>query len=113
MAQGYIVREGLTEAQGAVKIELGADTALRWHEITVSIFNASGNPAADPITGTLSGSVQKRGADRMETFSQTLNLASGQRSWNPELSTAESYEFSVTGLNTDYTYTITILSWAY
>lgn len=112
MAESQIITDLFNEAASPVTISLGRDTSLQWHEITVSIFDDVGAPASDPITGTISGEVRKKGADRFQAFVQSLNLATGDRSWDPELSTAEEYRFTVAGLNANYQYQFTILSWS-
>ncbi len=101
-----------TEAQGEVSAFLGENIYRRWHEITVSIFDAVGDPAAS-ATGTLTGKVRKTGADQTEDFTATLDLAGGERAWQPELSSANTFFFEVTGLNAGYTYLITTNSWKY
>lgn len=110
MAKGIIISDQFTEAQGEVEVALGKDTSRQWHEITVSIFTDTGVPATGAITGTLSAKVRKRGADRTENFASALDLANDQRAWDPELSTAEAFLFTVTGLNANYTYQVTVLS---
>lgn len=92
-------------------IALGLSENQEWHEITVSVFNAAGDPALTGVTGTLSGEVLKRGADRFEAFTQALDLAADQRAWDPELSRAQQFRLTVAGLNTGFTYRVTVNSW--
>ena len=99
-----------TEADGQVECQLGPNVYRRWHEITISVFNAVGDTATD-ATGTLTGAVLKAGADQLEAFQQSLDLSADQRSWDPELSTAKNFYFEVTGLNAGYTYTVMVNSW--
>ena len=108
---GIVVRGPFTEAQSPAEIDLGFDVNREWHEITISIFDDTGAPATSGVTGTMTGSVRKVGADRTEAFTETLNLAADQRSWDPELSRAEVFFIDVSGLNANYTYTVTVNSW--
>lgn len=108
---GSITLGPFTEADGEVRIDLGFEVNYEWHEITVSVFDDSGEPATTGVTGTLSAKVLKLGADREEDFTESLNLSANDRSWDPELSMAEAFFTTVTGLNTDYSYRITVNSW--
>ena len=109
---GIITRGPFTQADGQVQIELGFEINFQWHEITVSVFDAGGDPATG-VTGTLSAQVTKRGADQPEVFTQTLDLSAGDRSWTPELSVAETFSFTPTGFNATFTYVISVNSWGF
>ena len=100
---------GFTQADGRVTVDLALNQTQEWHEITVSIFD-SGSPATG-VTGTLAGEVLKTGADQPEDFTNTLNLAAGERAWDPELSRAQQFFFTPTGLNAGFEYFITVNSW--
>ena len=93
------------------RADLGFAGNFEWQEVTVSVFDENGDPATGTVTGTLAATVLKNGADRREAFDQTLNLASGQRAWDPELSRVVNFEFTVTGLNANYSYEVTVNSW--
>ncbi len=110
---GTITSGPFFEADGEVTVGLGREVNNQWHEITISVLNAVGQPASPPtvVTGTMTGRVLKTGADRVETFAQTLDLAAEDRSWQPTLSQAEVFLFSVSGLNAHFAYTVTINSW--
>ena len=99
-----------TEAQGEIEIRRGASTSLRWSEVTVNIFDGSGSEI-DTATGTLTGRALKTGSGKPQTFEETINLATDNWSWLPELSTVQAFFFSISGLNAGYTYQITINSW--
>lgn len=116
MATTPPVRGPFTQADGRVEVALGQFANFPWHEITISIFEPGGTPfnggaPATSVTGTLAGEVLKTGADQTEAFSTTLNLAGGDRAWDPELSRALSFFFTPTGLNATYTYWVTVNSW--
>lgn len=96
---------------GQVRVDLGFDENFVWHEIAVSILDATGNPVTTGITGTLSGAALKRGADHQEAFIEILNLANDERSWDPELSRVAAFFFEDQGLNAGYQYLITVNSW--
>ncbi len=109
---GTIVKGPFTQADGQVQIELEFQINFQWHEVTVSVFDAAGDPAVG-VTGTLSAEVIKRGADQPESFTDFLDLAAGERSWTPELSVAETFSFTPTGLNATFSYFITVNSWGF
>ena len=111
---GIIQSGRRTESEGEIEIDRGASTSLRWTEVTVAVFDDSGD-AADPstVTGTLTGSVLKAGAGKREDFNESIDLSSDPWSWKPELSTVQIFYFSVSGLNADHTYEISINSWSY
>ena len=102
------------QADGRVAVNLGFTENFEWHEITIACFepgDVPGDAPATGVTGTLAGEVLKRGADQVETFSTTLNLATGERAWDPELSRAQIFYFTPTGFNATYTYYVTVNSW--
>jgi len=99
-----------TEAQGEAEVNLGANAERRWHEITITIFNAGGVSGVAAV-GVITGQVQKIGADQREDFSETIDLSTDARAWLPELSSAQKYFFTIAGLNAGYTYQITVNSW--
>jgi hypothetical protein len=99
-----------TEAQGEVETDLAANAERRWHEITVTIFDAGGASGV-AATGVITGQVQKVGADQREDFTETIDLSTDTRAWLPELSSAQKYFFTIAGLNAGYTYQITVNSW--
>lgn len=110
-----IIRSGMrTEAEGEIVINRGASTSLRWTEVTVAVFDANG-AAANPsmVTGTLTGEVQKAGSGKRENFATAMNLATDDWSWKPELSTVNELFFRISGLNANYTYEVSVNSWAY
>jgi len=99
-----------TEAQGEVEAPLLSAAQRRWHEITVTILDDTGNEGV-AATGTLSAKVRKVGADQTEDFTQALDLAANDRAWLPTLSSAQIFYFTVVGLNAGYQYLITVNSW--
>jgi hypothetical protein len=109
---GIITRGPFTQSDGLVEVDLGFQINFQWHEITVSVFDAAGDPGTG-VTGTLAGQVRKRGADQIEVFTETLDLAAGDRSWLPELSVAEIFQFTPTGFNATFTYFISVNSWGF
>ncbi len=109
---GTITKGPFTQADGQILVELGFQINFQWHEITVSVFDASGDPATG-VTGTLSGQATKSGSDQPEVFTESLDLAAGDRSWLPELSVAQIFQFTPAGLNATYTYFVTVNSWGF
>lgn len=110
-----IIRSGKkSESDGEFEIDRGSSTSLRWTEVTVAVFDENDSPA-DPnmVTGVLSGQVIKAGSGKREDFATTMNLATDDWSWKPELSTVNLFYFSITGLNSNYTYEVSVNSWAY
>lgn len=101
-----------TESGNPSVVTLEDNRIYQWHEISVSVFDATDSPATSGVTGTLSASIRKPGADRDESFTQTLNLATDQRSWSPEMAMAESFSFTATGLNAGYSYRVRVKSWS-
>ena len=99
-----------TEADGEIEIRRGSSTSLRWSEVTVRVCNSADEPV-NTATGTLTGQVLKSGSGKRQNFTETLNLATDDWSFLPELSTIQSFFFSVSGLNAGYTYQITVNSW--
>lgn len=108
---GTIRKGPFTQADGEVEIDLGFEINYEWHELTIAVFDAQGDPATSGVTGTVAASVRKRGADRTEAFDQTVNLATDERSWAPELSQAEIFLVTPTGLNAGFSYYVTVNSW--
>lgn len=108
-----VLRVGpFTQADGRISVPLGFEANFEWHEITVSVFDDLGNPGqSGMVTGSLAGEVLKHGADMPEDFTQILDLATDQRSWDPELSRADTFFFTPTGFNANYEYFITVNSW--
>lgn len=105
-----------TQADGRVTVDLALNQNFEWHEITIACFEPGGDPfngaaPATGVTGTLAGEVRKTGADQPEDFATTVNLATGERAWDPELSRAQQFFFTPTGFNATYTYWITVNSW--
>ena len=100
----------ITEASGEIEVRRGASTSLRWSELTVSVFDAAGEPVQN-ATGILSGRAQKTGSGRPQNFVETIDLATDNWSWLPELSTVQRFFFSIAGLNAGYTYQVTVNSW--
>ncbi len=109
---GFITRGPFTQADGQVQVDLDFQINFQWHEITVSVFDAAGDPATG-VTGSLAGEVIKSGADQSEVFTESLDLAAGDRSWLPELSVAKTFFFTPTGLNATYIYFVSINSWGF
>lgn len=108
-----VIRSGRhAEADGEITVERGAETSLRWSEIVIAVFDDAGEPAdPDMTTGTVTGAVLKTGSGKRQDFVESVDLSSDPWSWEPEISTVTTFYFSVSGLNTDYTYEITISSW--
>lgn len=110
-----ILRSGIvSESDGEIEIDRDASTSLRWTEVTVSVFDTSGDPA-DPsiVTGMITGSVIKAGSGKRESFDTEMNLATDNWSWKPELSSVNRFFFEITGLNAGFTYEVSVNSWAY
>ena len=109
---GIIRSDMQSESDGELEIDRGASTSLRWTEVTVNVFDATG-AAADTsmVTGILSGQVLKAGCGKREDFNRAMNLATDDWSWKPELSTVQTFYFSISGLNSGYTYQVSVNSW--
>ena len=99
------------EADGQIEIRRGTATSLRWSEITVNVFDANGEEV-DEATGTLSGKALKTGSGKPQDFEENIDLSTDNWSWLPEMSTVRSFFFSISGLNTGYSYQITVSSWS-
>lgn len=107
------------------EIDLGFELNFPLHELTISIFDENGDPAETGVTGTLTATVQRRGADRPDPYFEPLDLSTDQRSWPPQerLPTPPSlappirpiraikFFIIAEGLNTGYTYFVTVNSW--
>lgn len=99
-----------SEADGEIEVQRGAASSLRWSEITIAVFDENGD-SVNSATGTVSAWAQKNGQGQRQAFEETVNLATDVWAWLPELSTVNSFFFSVSGLNAGYTYQITVNSW--
>lgn len=105
-----IIRSGRrTEAEGQFEIQRGAQARHLWSEVTVRVFDASGQPT-DIATGVIRGSTLKSGSGRYQDFTQTLDLAIDDWSWLAELSFVQTFRFSILGLNAGYEYEISVNS---
>lgn len=108
-----VLRSGRkTEADGEFSIDRGAMTSQPYSEVTIAVFDENGDPAdPDMTTGVVSGSVLKTGSGKRQDFTETVDLATDDWSWNAEISAVRLFYFSIAGLNANYTYEITITSW--
>lgn len=100
-----------SEDDGEITVNLGPESGKRWHEITIRIFDDNNNRVTT-ATGTFTGKALKSGTDKEEEFAETIDLSSDPWSWKPELSSVRAFLFSVSGLNPNYTYQITINNWS-
>ena len=106
---GFVSSGRRTEASGELEIRRGADTLRPWSEISVSVFDAAGEPVTT-ATGVISGEVLKVGQGRRQPLTNTLNLDTDHWSYRAELSAVQRLFFTVSGLNAGYFYEITVAS---
>ena len=98
------------ESDSPITLDMGESTARRWSEVTIRVFDASGD-AVTTATGTITAQAIKSGTDKPEDFNTTINLATDDWSWLPELSTVRQFVFTVSGLNAGYTLQFTVNNW--
>ena len=113
MGAQHQIRTGrLTTVDTEIEVPRLAATSLRWSSVAIAVFDAAGNPAdPDDVTGTVTGSVLKTGQGKKQPFANVINLATDSWSTDAELATVRSFFFTVAGLNSGYSFEITINSW--
>ena len=105
-----IQRSGLkTEADGEFSMFRKAACARwPWTEITVAVFDENDDPV-ETATGIVTGKARKAGQGKPQDFTESIDLAADNWAWKPERSTVEEFLFSISGLNANYSYEISII----
>ena len=108
----YPIQSGkVSDSDSPVTVTLGASTAQRWKEITLQVFDDRERPVNTGATGTVTGQAVKSGTNNPEDFEESIDLATDDWSWKPELSTVSEFIFGISGLNAGYTLQFTINNW--
>lgn len=101
-----------SQVDGQQTISLGNESHLIWHEIAVRVVDTVTLQSADPTTGVLAGAVLGVGADKLEDFTETLDLTLDERRWKPFASHIQSITITPTDLDADKSYFVTISNWS-
>jgi len=95
---------------GEVRVNLGAETHLPWHEISICVVDAAGNPINAPVTGTITATALGIGANVPTPFEEELDLAANDRRWRPFMSALSDVFLTSVGMPAGLFFTVTIVN---
>jgi hypothetical protein len=98
------------DSSSPVTVKRGAMTTAQWSEIAFEVFDAAG-AHIEVATGVISGKSRVSGAGKFCDFEATLDLAVDCWNFLPNQSAVNEFQFTIVGLNVDYTVVATITSW--
>lgn len=93
----------------AFDVAVGALLDEVWKEITISLVDSNGDPVTG--SGTLSVAARPAGSDQFADFSNSLDLAAGERSFSPFSSRVDTFRFTPASINAGTFIIATINTW--